>query len=295
MGTAARPGDLKGSGALNFRYVSPEVPDDSYLYLPELRKVRRLSMANRSDAFWGTDLDTDSVWTWNSKLSFWTFKYLGTRKQLSPFHSGGYAQREAWCAPPDGVSGIKSFFCCLNHELRDTVIVEGTPSGFSQYAFSKRILYIDRESLMADFNEGYDQGGQLWKTYYLYGDAAKSPRDIERQPDGSIKLVPTKTVIRRRMRKSASAPRTAAWSTSSSITPRSGTRRTPTSTPTPAWGTATWTSRATEEFPKLLDQLLDQERGLLAKRRRSTAGARRRRWPPPSRATAKIVPRSSAY
>ena len=52
------PADLKGSGALNFRYVSPDVPDDSYLYLPELRKVRRLSMANRSDAFWGTDLDT---------------------------------------------------------------------------------------------------------------------------------------------------------------------------------------------------------------------------------------------
>ena len=36
------PNDLKGSGVLNFRYVSPDVPDDSYLYLPELRKVRRL-------------------------------------------------------------------------------------------------------------------------------------------------------------------------------------------------------------------------------------------------------------
>ena len=54
-------------------------------------------MANRSDAFWGTDIDIDSIWTWNSKLSFWTFKYLGTHKQLTPFHSGGYAQREA-CA-----------------------------------------------------------------------------------------------------------------------------------------------------------------------------------------------------
>jgi len=92
------PNDLKGAGALNFRYVSPDVPDDSYLYLPELRKVRRLSMANRSNAFWGTDIDIDSIWTWNSKLSFWTFKYLGTRKQLSAFHSGGYAQRASWCA-----------------------------------------------------------------------------------------------------------------------------------------------------------------------------------------------------
>jgi uncharacterized protein DUF1329 len=188
------PHDLKGSGALNFRYVSPDVPDDTYFYVPELRKVRRISVANRSDAFWGTDIDIDAIWTWNSKLSFWTFKYLGTHRLLAAFHSGGYAQREAWCAQPDGTSGIKAFFCCVNHELRDTVIVEGTPSGFSQYAFSKRILYIDKESLMAQFNEGYDQGGQLWKSWYMYSDAGKSPHDIERQPDGSIKVIPTKTV-----------------------------------------------------------------------------------------------------
>jgi len=122
------PQDLKGAGILNFRYVSPDVPDDSYLYLPELRKVRRLSMADRSDAFWGTDIDIDSIWTWNSKLSFWTFKYLGTHKELSAFHAGGYAQREAWCAQPDGTSGIRSFFACVPHELRDTVELIALPA-----------------------------------------------------------------------------------------------------------------------------------------------------------------------
>jgi len=84
-------------------------------------------------------------------------------------------------------------FACVNHELRDTVIVEGTPTGFSQYAFSKRVLYIDKESLMAQFNEGYDQGGQIWKTWYMFSDAGKSPHEIERQADGTIKVVPTKT------------------------------------------------------------------------------------------------------
>ncbi len=188
------PSDLKGAGVLNFRFISPDVADDSYLYLPELRKIRRLSMANRSDAFWGTDIDIDSIWTWNSKLSYWTFKYLGTKKQLSAFHSGGYGQRESLCAQPDGSSGIKSFFCCVNHELRDTVIVEGTPGGFSQYAFSKRVLYIDKESWMAQFNEGYDQGGQIWKTWYMFSDTGTIPHGIERQADGTIKIVDTKTV-----------------------------------------------------------------------------------------------------
>jgi hypothetical protein len=188
------PNDLRGAGILNFRYLSPDVPDDTYMYLPELRKVRRLSMANRSDAFWGTDMDIDAIWTWNSKLSFWTFKLLGEKKLLAAFHAGGYGQREAWCAQPDGQSGIKSFIYCLPHELRDTIVVEGTPTGFNQYAYSKRILYIDKESFQAQYNEGYDHGGQLWKTWYMASDTGTSPHGIERQADGRAKLVPSGSV-----------------------------------------------------------------------------------------------------
>ena len=65
------PNDPKGAGAaLNFRYTSPDVTDDSYMYLPELRKVRRLSIANRSDAFWGTDIYIDSIGTFNAKIPY---------------------------------------------------------------------------------------------------------------------------------------------------------------------------------------------------------------------------------
>src|SRR5215510_816834 len=43
------PSDLKGATGLNFRYLPTEAPDDSYFYVPELRRVRRVSAANRSD------------------------------------------------------------------------------------------------------------------------------------------------------------------------------------------------------------------------------------------------------
>ena len=66
------PNDLKGAGVLNFRYTPLENPDDSYMYLPELRRVRRISVANRSDAFWGTDIDIDSIWAFNAKPGYWT-------------------------------------------------------------------------------------------------------------------------------------------------------------------------------------------------------------------------------
>jgi hypothetical protein len=170
------PNDLKGAGVLNFRYTSADVPDDSYMYLPELRKVRRLSIANRSDAFWGTDIDIDSIWTFNAKIPYWTFKVIAEKKLLQPFHSGGYGQREAWCAQPDGTSGIKSFAFCVPWELRDVVVVEGQPTGYSQYGYSKKIVYLDKEGLTAGFSEMYDHGGQIWKAWYMMADVGKTPQ-----------------------------------------------------------------------------------------------------------------------
>src|SRR5438093_591121 len=44
------PFDLKGVGAVGQRYIDPTKQDDSWLYLPSLRRVRRLSTAQRSAA-----------------------------------------------------------------------------------------------------------------------------------------------------------------------------------------------------------------------------------------------------
>ena len=171
------PSDLAGAGILNFRYIAPEHADDTYMYLPALRKVRRLSIANRSDSFWGTDIDIDSIWSFNAKIPFWKFRVLGEKQILHPFHAGGYGKRDAWCAQPDGASGIKSFAFCLQWELRPMVIVEGIPSGYTQYAYAKKIVYIDKEWLSCSFSEVYDQGGQIWKAWYMAMHAAKKPGD----------------------------------------------------------------------------------------------------------------------
>jgi hypothetical protein len=53
------PFDLKGVGFTYYRYIDPAKQDDSWLYLPSLRRVRRLSTAQRSDALFGQDTDQD--------------------------------------------------------------------------------------------------------------------------------------------------------------------------------------------------------------------------------------------
>ncbi|TMA51727.1 MAG: DUF1329 domain-containing protein [Deltaproteobacteria bacterium] len=61
VGPVLSPFDLKGVGLLTYRFVDPGNADASFLYLPVLRRVRRLSTAQRSDALLGTDADPNNV------------------------------------------------------------------------------------------------------------------------------------------------------------------------------------------------------------------------------------------
>ena len=158
------PNDLKGAGVLNFRYLPPDVPDDTYMYLPELRRVRRISAANRSDAFWGTDGDIDSIGGFNAKVSYWTFRLLAEKEILAVVHSGKYGDRSQWCAARDGTHGFLAALPCVSWEKRKVWVVEGIPTGYgTQYAYSKRILYLDQDFFGPGIAEMYDQGGELWK------------------------------------------------------------------------------------------------------------------------------------
>lgn len=56
-------------------------------------------------------------------------------------------------------------------------VIEGLPTAYSQYAFSKRIMYIDKDTLGVIFMEAYDQGGELWRLFFNMFDYNKKPYD----------------------------------------------------------------------------------------------------------------------
>jgi hypothetical protein len=55
------PAAVKGTAFLSWDYADPARPDDQWLYLPELRKTRRIALAERGRAFLGTDLSFDDM------------------------------------------------------------------------------------------------------------------------------------------------------------------------------------------------------------------------------------------
>lgn len=55
------PVNVRGTSFLTFDYAEAGRDDDQWLYLPALRKVRRIPAADRGDSFFGTDLSYDDV------------------------------------------------------------------------------------------------------------------------------------------------------------------------------------------------------------------------------------------
>jgi outer membrane lipoprotein-sorting protein len=56
-----KPTNVKGTAFLTFDYQEVERDDDQWLYLPGLRKVRRISASDRGDYFLGTDFTYEDI------------------------------------------------------------------------------------------------------------------------------------------------------------------------------------------------------------------------------------------
>jgi hypothetical protein len=149
------PFDLKGVGALGNRYIDSAKQDDSWLYLPSLRRVRRLSTAQRSDALFGQDTDVDSYNGYAGQVAWMDWKYLGEKEVLGPVHAEHF--------PVKWDSKVDWAFDDL-WEKRKVYVIEGT-SKMPQYAYSKRVLFIDKEYWGIPFSDIYDRSGELWKIW----------------------------------------------------------------------------------------------------------------------------------
>lgn len=69
------PKNIKGTTLLTFDYKNDEKADDQWIYLPSLRKVKRIPASRSSDAFAGTDLtfeDMKEDW----QLAKYNYQYI---------------------------------------------------------------------------------------------------------------------------------------------------------------------------------------------------------------------------
>ncbi|MEK6748414.1 MAG: outer membrane lipoprotein-sorting protein [Pseudomonadota bacterium] len=130
--TFLSPADVKGTMTLTIENSSIGKDDDMWIYLPALKKVRRLVASNKKDSFVGTDFSYADVIGY--KINEWKYTLL----------------RE------ENIEGSACFV---------VEAVPKSPSVQEDSGYSKRIMWIRRDAYVTVKGEGYDTGGELLKSF----------------------------------------------------------------------------------------------------------------------------------
>ena len=77
------PFDIAGTAFLILRYMDPHATDDSWAYIPSLRRVRRISVEVKSDVLLGTEDTLEDFYGFAGRPVDWDWTFLGVINTLS--------------------------------------------------------------------------------------------------------------------------------------------------------------------------------------------------------------------
>jgi len=149
------PYDLHGLICLTHRYNNADKQDDMWMYLTMLRRVRRMSTAQRWDKLpGGQDLTWDAVTGFQGKPTNYKWKYLGRKELL--------CMRQA----KDQIQEIKdkpAGACDQLYQRVNVIMLEYEPQIIS--AVARSVMYLDPEIYSCYYVEFYDKRGRPYLFY----------------------------------------------------------------------------------------------------------------------------------
>jgi hypothetical protein len=159
------PFDARGILLMTYRYKDSENPkattknDDTWVYVPTLRRVRRISSAQRTDAVSGTDFTLDDLRSFAGVVPQYTWTCLGHTEVLAPVNSkvAAYPYDREHNFGPYGLS-----YADDRWELRKAVRLRFVPMN-ADHPYSRKDLYIDEQTYIPLYSFAYDRKDELWK------------------------------------------------------------------------------------------------------------------------------------
>lgn len=97
-----RPADVRGTAVLTFSHGVR--PDDQWLFLPELKRIKRISSVNKSGPFLGSEFAFEDIASW--EMDKYKYRYLRDEAQegnecfvvenIPAYEYSGYSKRVEW-------------------------------------------------------------------------------------------------------------------------------------------------------------------------------------------------------
>ena len=152
------PRDSFGNAFSMIQYSDPDKYDSFMIYVNALRRIRKMSSTDTQDAVGGTDTIYEDKQGFGQKHSPtrypYKYKVIDEREFLVPV------------PPTDGSTFITSSnfeIRNLEFERRPLYVLELTQLD-KNFVYSKRVLYIDKETLLLIYALNYDQKGRPYRS-----------------------------------------------------------------------------------------------------------------------------------
>lgn len=172
------PYDIAGTAQMAWRYKSKD-RDNVFGFLPSIRRVRRLTPANRSDGILGSDAVYDDAWGFDAKVSDFEWKVVRKQMGLIPYHSkepqllvkhprAGYTTSDTfkdlvWGYDDPNWKGAAWFPTNIIWVKRPIYVLEAR-SKDPYYNLGVQYLWVDAETSMGMIKVMHDRAGKYWKT-----------------------------------------------------------------------------------------------------------------------------------
>ena len=130
MAVFDKPADLAGTAVLTYSHAL--VPDDQWLYLPEVKRVKRISSQSKAALFMGSEFAYEDLSSWEVKK--YNYRYLRD----------------------EAIDG------------NDCFVIENVPA-YADSAYSKQVEWVDKQIYHPRRLDYYDRQGRLLKTMTFSG------------------------------------------------------------------------------------------------------------------------------
>lgn len=174
------PFDLRGTMFLLYRYTTDK-EDDTWAYIPALRRVRRIAATQKSDSLLGTEFTLEDFYIFAGYVWDHQWEYKGESTKLAPMNSKRtcfpsvigeeeatretgmtrLGKEEEWEACSFGPYGALAFDG-ETWQKRSVFQLDDIPKQ-KGHPYSRKKIWYDKETMMALYAMAYDRAGKPYR------------------------------------------------------------------------------------------------------------------------------------